>query len=294
MEKNVLLIVNPISGDLDKSEIIAATTLFATNQNQKIQLYQTTGKHDQHAIQQLFYKNNPERVLIAGGDGTIKLVAEALEEQDIIFGLLPAGSANGLATDLDLPKSIEDCLKIAFQNHYISLDIISINGQKSMHLSDIGLNAELIKNYQNSTLRGKLGYALQAVNTLIEIEEPFLATITANDKLITCQARMIVIANSKKYGTGIVINPQGKLDDGKFELVILKNLDLVVLGQIIAGNNSIAPENIEIISTTKAKITSNRPVNFQIDGEYCGKTTQLDIILAPQKMKIAIAKPTPI
>jgi diacylglycerol kinase family enzyme len=43
---------------------------------------------------------------------------------------------------------------------------------------------------------------------------------------------MIVIANSQKYGTGVTINPNGAMDDGKFELVILKNLDLVVLGKL--------------------------------------------------------------
>jgi diacylglycerol kinase family enzyme len=51
--------------------------------------------------------------LLAGGDGTIKMVAEAMENYDVIIGILPAGSANGLAVDLNLPTTIEN-LEIVF------------------------------------------------------------------------------------------------------------------------------------------------------------------------------------
>ena len=118
----------------------------------------------------------------------------------------------------------------------MEIDMISINGKKSLHLSDLGLNAELIKNYEKSIMRGKWGYAVQTFTTLIDLNDPFVATISANFQTITCTARMIVIANSKKYGTGVSINPNGVMDDGKFELVILKNLDLIVFGKIITGN----------------------------------------------------------
>lgn len=157
-----------------------------------------------------------------------------------------------------------------------------------MHLSDIGLNAELIKNYQNSTVRGKLGYALQAVSTLIEREDPFTVTIEYSGKVMECEAGMVVIANSQKYGTGVVINPNGHMDDGKFELIILKNLDFVVLGKIITGNMPIELENVEIISTDNARITTDRPVSFQIDGEYCGTQSMLDVKVSPFKMNVAI------
>ncbi|MBE0392711.1 YegS/Rv2252/BmrU family lipid kinase [Flavobacterium sp. 7E] len=288
MKKNVLLVVNPISGDLDKTAIIEAVALFTESQGNNFVLYETTDNNDIFNIKQLYAKHVPERVVIAGGDGTIKLVAEALEEEEVLFGILPAGSANGLATDLGLPNNIDDCLHIAFQDNCIAIDMVVINGKKSLHLSDIGLNAELIKNYQNSTVRGKLGYALQAVSTLIEREDPFTATIEYSGKVMECEAGMIVIANSQKYGTGVVINPNGRMDDGKFELIILKNLDFVVLGKIITGNMPIELENVEIIATDNARITTDRPVSFQIDGEYCGTQSMLDIKVSPFKMKVAI------
>ncbi|CAD0002425.1 diacylglycerol/lipid kinase family protein [Flavobacterium salmonis] len=288
MKKNILFVVNPISGDLDKSDLIEAVSEFAATNHFDLEVYETTGKNDSKEIQLLYNQYLPERIVVAGGDGTIKMVAEAMEQHDVIIGILPAGSANGLSVDLNLPSTIEENLKIAFLNHYIEMDMICINGKKSIHLSDLGLNADLVKNYEESDVRGFWGYALQAFTTLTESNEPFVATITANKKTVEHTARMIVIANSQKYGTGVTINPNGSMNDGKFELVILKNLDLLLIGKIITGNMPIDSEEVVIISTDQATIETDYPVSFQIDGEYCGAQTSLEIHILHKQMKIAI------
>ena len=288
IKKKYILIVNPISGDMDKNEILIKTLAFAEEFKIEIIIYETSGTNDEESIKKLLTKHKPERILIAGGDGTIKLVAEAIGKKDVIIGILPAGSANGLSVDLNLPNTIEENLAVAFHNHFIAMDMISINGKKSIHLSDLGLNAELVKNYENSSTRGKLGYALQVVTTLTELDEPFSSTIITREQTIDCTARMIVIANSQKYGTGVTINPEGKMNDGKFEIVILKNLDLLVFGKIITGNMPLNSDDVEIISTNKATITTNVPVSFQIDGEYIGQETKLEIKILPAQIKIAI------
>ena len=287
-KKNFILVVNPISGDVDKTEILTKTLAFAEEFNVAITVYETSGKDDEIAIKNLYNLHKPERILVAGGDGTIKMVGEALEKQDVIFGIIPAGSANGLSVDLNLPTTIEENLAVAFHNNFIEMDMISINGKKSIHLSDLGLNAQLVKNYENGSTRGKLGYALQVITTLTELEEPFSAIIEANNETIECDARMIVIANSQKYGTGVTINPDGKMNDGKFELVILKNLDLLVFGKIITGNIPVNTDDVQIISTDKAIITTSSAVSFQIDGEYIGEETKLDIKILRGQMKVAV------
>ena len=284
----MLLIVNPISGAIDKSEFIDATTLFAAQKNLNLILYSTSGEDDISKIRTLYQQYNPERVVVAGGDGTIKMVAEAMEAYDVIIGILPAGSANGLSVDLDLPITLEENLKVAFFNDYVEMDMISINDKKSIHLSDIGLNANLVKNYEESESRGLWGYAMQAYSTLQDTEEYFVASITANGKKVEHTARMIVIANSQKYGTGVVINPNGSMNDGKFEMIILKSIDLLLLGKIISGNMPIDSEDIVIISAEKAIIELDRLVNFQIDGEYCGTQNQLNIHILHKQMKIAV------
>ena len=288
MKKNILMVVNPISGDMDKAEFTDTAKLFAEKEGMDFFVYETTGKNDEQKIREACKEHKPYRVLIAGGDGTIKMVADALQDVDVVMGILPAGSANGLSVDLNLPSSLEENLEIAFNSNYMEMDMVCINDIKSLHLSDLGLNAQLVKNYEESSTRGMMGYALQAITTLSEQEEPFNATITANNTTIETVARMIVIANSQKYGTGVTINPNGKMNDGKFEIVILKNLDLIVFAKIISGNIPVDSEDVEIISTDKATITTSFPVSFQIDGEYIGKEMKLDIHILHKQMKVAI------
>ncbi len=288
--KKFLMVINPISGGVDKATLTEAALDYATQHKIEILKYETTGNDDQKAIRDLYEKYHFQRILVAGGDGTIKLVAEALEHQDVVLGILPAGSANGLSVDLNFPVEIEEILQIAFHNDWQEVDMIRINDQKSLHLSDIGLNAELIKNYENSSIRGKLGYALQAVNTLTDAELPFHAVVETKERKIETDAKMIVVANSQKYGTGVTINPFGKMNDGKFEIVIIKNLDLVVFGKIVTGNMPLDTGDVEIVSTDKAKITTDVPVHFQVDGEYCSEIDTLEIEIIPRQMKVAVPK----
>jgi diacylglycerol kinase (ATP) len=288
LKKNVIMIANPVSGGMDKSELIHQAANFAAKENLNFVLYETCADNDDAKIKGLYKKFKPDRVIVAGGDGTVKLVAEALESEDFILGILPAGSSNGLATDLGLPKSIEENLRIAFQNDFLEMDMIVVNGKKSLHLSDLGLNATLIKNYHEGSMHGRWHYALQAFKTLIDTDVDFSATITVNSEVTEYEARMIVIANSKKYGTGVIINPNGIMNDGKFEIIILKNLDLIVFGKIITGNMPLESEDITIISADKATIKTNFPVSFQMDGEYYGAETEFNIDIAPKKLKVAV------
>jgi diacylglycerol kinase (ATP) len=116
----------------------------------------------------------------------------------------------------------------------------------------------------------------------------YSATISFNNELTEYKARMILIANSIKYGTGVVINPNDVMNDGKFEIIILKNLDLIVFGKIITGNMPLESEDITIISADKATIKTNFPVSFQMDGEYYGAETEFNIDIAPKKLKVAV------
>lgn len=288
-QKKFLLIINPIAGGNDKTELINAVKEKAAAEAVELVEFETTGKKDEAAIIQLYEEHKPERILVAGGDGTVKMVGETLAHQDVVIGVLPAGSANGLSVDLGLPTDLEEILEVAFHGKFIEMDMVCINNKKSLHLSDLGANAELIKNYEGGTIRGKLGYALQAFTTLKDLGDPFTVTVEANDETIKTEARMVVVANTQKYGTGVTINPLGKMDDGKFEIVILKTLDLVLIGKILTGNMPVEDkEHVLIISTEKAVITTNKPVSFQIDGEYCGEEQHLDIYTLHKQMRVAI------
>ncbi|AFM03844.1 sphingosine/diacylglycerol kinase-like enzyme [Bernardetia litoralis DSM 6794] len=287
--QSILLIINPLAGGTEKDTELQIIKNYVENQNYKFISYKGTGnqQHDKKQIIEHYQKYNPQKILIAGGDGTVKFVIETLFDKNVVFGILPMGSANGLAKDLDLPSDIIECLKIALKNNFKTIDNILINGMKSFHLSDLGLNAELIKNYHKSKIHGKLGYFLQMFPTILESQDPFNARITTPDTQIVTQARVILIANSSKYGTGVIVNPTGKIDDDIFEIVIFRNLDLLLILKILFGYLPLEDEAIEIIKTKKATIQTDIPISFQIDGEFCGEVRKLDIEMDTQKVKIA-------
>lgn len=294
LKHTILLIINPIAGGTDKETNLKLIQEYIENKGYNFIFYKTTGNKkppkDDEEIKKSYKKYNPKKILIAGGDGTVKFVIETLFKEDIIFGILPMGSANGLAKDLDLPNSLEECLEIALQDNFKQVDSILINGMKSFHLSDLGLNAELIKKYHQSKIHGKLGYFLQMFPTLLENQEPFHALISTDDTQIDTHARVILIANSSKYGTGVIVNPTGKIDDDIFEIVIFRNLDLLLILKILFGYLPLEDEAIEIIKTKKATIQTDVPISFQIDGEFCGEVRKLDIEMDTQKVKITTPK----
>jgi diacylglycerol kinase (ATP) len=290
-EKKVLLVVNPISGNLEKTEIVDLIIQRCTATNLTLRVYSTTGEDDLGALRQILDEYQPERVLVAGGDGTIGLAARALEGRRSILGMLPAGSANGLATSFNVPTDFMEALEVALSENVSHIDGVRINGEISLHLSDLGLNALLVKNYEEGDTRGMLGYARETVKTLSEYET-FEVRITADGEVLETEAVIVIIANAQKYGTGVNVNPGGNICDGIFEIVIAKRLDVIELAKLITGSTEFDPEVVTILSVTEAEIEClGQEVYFQIDGEYKGTVTRVSARMMPQFLAVAIPEP---
>lgn len=284
----VLMVVNPISGGKDKAALIDEVSEIIQKKGMVLRIFLTSGKEDEDALRKEIKDFNPQRILSIGGDGTIKLIAEILKDEPIPLGVFPAGSANGLAENLNLPDDIPSLTNIGLGNKFVNLDIISINDEYCLHISDIGLNAALIKNYHEGNIRGKLGYLIQSIPTLIKSEFPFQFEIEADGEKINRQAVLIAIANAKKYGTGANINPRGNYDDGKFEILIFKEFNIPQILQTFRENVELSTDFLEIIPAVEARITSNKNIPFQIDGEYRGDIKEVRAFISPTKIRIAV------
>ena len=286
--KEVLLIVNPISGDLEKEETILEIKKHLQKKSVNFRQINTSGKDDKEQIQNILDQHQIERVIAVGGDGTINMVAEAIKSYQIPLGIIPAGSANGLARNLNLPLALKDQIQVALNEQFINLDLLCLNGNICLHMADLGINAELVKNYEGSILRGKIGYLLQCLPTLIESEFPFKFEIETGDQKLLKQGILLGFANAKMYGTGANVNPEGKPDDGIFELLIFKNFDITEILKTLRDEVDVNTDFVEIIPAKEASIKCKNPVAFQIDGEYIGQETEISIEILPEKLKIAV------
>jgi diacylglycerol kinase (ATP) len=283
----ILFVLNPKSGGKKKIDWETVIREYFINLPHLIKLYVLNGKDDTGSLDYWIQKLQITRVVAVGGDGTVTLVAKKLLGTDLIMGILPAGSANGMAKELQIPETPGDALDIIVNGNIIPCDVIKINGDISIHLSDFGLNARLIKYFSESRLRGMWGYSRMVFKVLWR-ERLMTAHIVADKLDITTNAYMVVIANASKYGTGATINPEGNIGDGVFEIVVVRKLSLSQLFTMFLSYRNFNPRKVEIFQTKTATITTRRKTHFQVDGEYKGKINKVTAEILPSQLKLLI------
>lgn len=287
MPVTLLFVINPISGGKLKKDYEDTIKKFFEALPHKIDFFLLTGKNDAAELKKCIEHIHPQKVVAVGGDGTVTMVARIILGTDIQLGILPAGSANGMARELNIPVNIEEALRILENGIVRKVDTICINNEICLHLSDIGLNARLIKYFEEGNMRGKLGYAKVALKVLLR-KQNIRVFIQAKDREIKRDAFMVVLANASKYGTGAVINPSGDLYDGLFEVVIIRQIGIVTLFKMWFNPLSLDPKKIEVIQAKAVHIETNRKVHFQVDGEYIGRVHRVDAEILPAELSIIL------
>jgi diacylglycerol kinase family enzyme len=210
---NILFIINPGSGGKKKIQWESMIRDYFKQLSFQIEFLVLTGKDDEEFVGNRIRELNPQKVVAVGGDGTISMVASQLRDTSIALGILRGGSANGMATELEIPGDTSAALDIIAKGKAQQCDMIQFDKNEiCIHLSDLGLNARLIKYFDKSAIRGMWGYVRYLAKILLE-GKPVKAHIVADDLEKDIPAFMIVFANASKYGTCAVINPDGSVSD---------------------------------------------------------------------------------
>lgn len=291
----ILFIVNPTSGRNSNDKAILAIHEIAAQNGMDFKFLYTQGDDDDKAIKKELSDYKPDRVVACGGDGTVQVVARNMIGSKIPLGIFPLGSANGLATALNISSKPEEALHyLAGSNQVVPFDILRINKQHHcIHLSDLGTNALLVKNYEESGDKGWLGYAKHFLSS-VQQSDIFQFNISTKAESITKEGVMLVIANAHKYGTGVQIS-EGSVSDGMFEICNVKTIDLesVVKAGLNALNVLGARELLtDVIATESAHIEISAPAHLQIDGEYIGEVSSLSVDMIPAAIKMMIPHET--
>ncbi|RZL17817.1 MAG: diacylglycerol kinase family lipid kinase, partial [Pedobacter sp.] len=266
--KKILFIVNTGSGnkDLDINSIIAN---FSAENNVETEQYSLPEKIDKLKIKQAVAGFKPDIVAAIGGDGTVKLVAEQLVGSNIQLAIIPAGSANGMAKELGIPNDPQLAFDLILNGSPIQIHLVKINDEICIHLADMGFNAYLVQKFDSLPQRGMWAYTKAAFHALANHKRMDVEITIKGEK--TCsKAAMVAIANATKYGTGLKINPDGKLDDELFEVILVKDYSYLEILKMWVTNLPVNPDKIEVFQTKELKITSKHKAHFQVDGEYLG------------------------
>jgi diacylglycerol kinase (ATP) len=230
----------------------------------------------------------PTLIIAVGGDGTVTLVASEAIKTNIPMAIVPAGSANGMARELNIPENASKAFDIVLNGEEKRTDVISINGEHlCLHLSDIGINAQLVKYFQQGNVRGKIGYAFALVKALTR-RRKMRVSINSKNSEVERDAVMVLIANASRYGTGATINPEGSIYDGIFEVVIVRKFNVFDILKILLRFQRFSPKKIEFLQATSVRIETSKKMDFQVDGEYLGKVTRVEARVLPSSLRLLV------
>lgn len=284
----LLFVINPVSGGKEKHDWEASIRHYFQDKPYAIEFYLLTGDNDKRSVQHYIEAIKPGRVVAVGGDGTVKMLTELLMETTVPLGILPAGSANGMAKELDIPSDVEGALNIITEGAIKKIDLIKINEEEiCIHLSDIGLNAMLVKYFERSKKRGMWGYG-KAIFRMLWEKQKMNVVISTDEARFRRKAYMVALANARKYGTGANINPDGNVADGRFEVVVVRKLNVFEILKSIFTDRSFHPEKIEVFSTKSVELNIHHKAYFQIDGEFMGKIKNIKARILPQIISLMV------
>lgn len=290
-----LFIINPISGGLDKSKYLVKLNQIFLQEKKQFKVFETQGKEDDaDKVRAIIHDDQPDVVVAVGGDGTCNFVADIIVDMHILFGIVPLGSANGLARELDISENQEVATQLLFTGIERPMDALLVNDKHlCLHLGDIGLNAKVVKRFEEEKVRGMFGYMKQFVREIVyTVPKKFRFELKGNK--FKKKANMVVIANATKYGTGAIMNPVGSIDDGKFEICIVKPFPkLAILSltyHLFKGTIKTSPY-IDIITCREITIYNPQKEVLQIDGEVKGNPEVVKVTIKPRAFTMIAPKP---
>ena len=271
----IMFVVNPISGGVDKEPFLKSATAFCKKYGIDYHIFKTTGKNDDRNLQDVIKSYKPDRVASCGGDGTTLFTAVNLLDSNIPMGIIPLGSANGMAVELKVAPKPMDALRDLVLSEIISgLDLILVNDEHyAMHIGDVGINAQIVAAHAKSSKRGMGAYAKAFAEMALKAET-IHAKIKADGKEVEASGLMYAFCNAQKYGTGVPLTFDGNPMDGKFELVVLEKMDIQSL--IKAGLSKFDKKFFDHSASSfhkvsEAEVWFDEPHLLQLDGEIIGE-----------------------
>ena len=280
-----LIVLNPVSGGDKKEPFLVDAEKLCLKHDVEYSIFETKGEGDQERLRSEVESFKPDRIASVGGDGTILLTATVLMGSSLPMGIVPMGSANGLAEELEIdPDPLDALNEVILSDRIVGLDMIEVNEKyHSIHIGDVGSNANLVESYEKDPNRGIATYAKYFLEELGKLS-PFSVEIVTDKEKVEKKALMVAICNARKFGTGIPLTLDGSPMDGKFELVIIEDINissLIKMGLAKFNERFFDNQLSTILTATKAKIRFDKPRLLQLDGELIGEFKELNVKIMP-------------
>jgi diacylglycerol kinase (ATP) len=229
-------------------------------------------------------------VVAVGGDGSINEVASALMGTDTTLGIVPAGSGNGLAMHLGYGRDIGEAVrKLNFAEEKV-IDMGMLNGRPFINLAGIGFDGLVSNLMKGSNWRGFIPYFLKSIKAGLQYT-PQACRIETEHGLLEEKCFAISVANGPMYGYNVKIAPDACLDDGYFEVVVLKDAPKWQYFAAVPStfNGKIYEADfVEHIHARKVLISSPGINHVHVDGEGLSVEGEIRFEINPRCLKILV------
>ena len=211
-----------------------------------------------------------ERLLVAGGDGTMHLAIQGLAGTSCALGVIPLGSGNDLAGTLGIPPDLDAAVERAVKGEIRRVDLLRVDETFCVSYAGVGFDSEVTR-YANETkiLRGPLIYFYAVIHTLITFAPPRMRVVW-DGGTFEGKVMFAVVNNLPRFGGGMRIAPDAVIDDGLLDLVIVREVPKPVLLSIfpkVYNGKHVNHPRCVIVRTRRAEITLDRAMTMYGGGE---------------------------
>jgi len=267
-----LFIVNPVAGNNSGKQSILIIQEVMERNIFEYSIKETTKPGDAKVFSKEAAESSIDVIVAVGGDGTVNEVFNGMIGSNKILGIVPAGTGNDLSRSLHIPLAIEDALEFIVNGDYISIDVGKINGQLFINVASVGLDAIIAEeaNKIKKVISGKYSYILALLKGLIYFKSKKIKIKIDDENEFEKDIMLVAISNGICYGGGMRIAPNAQINDGLFDICIVKKMSkfkLLYLFPSIYKGDHVKFDEVEILRGERIDISSNEDLIINIDGE---------------------------
>jgi YegS/Rv2252/BmrU family lipid kinase len=239
-------------------------------------------------------KEGCELFFVWGGDGMVQRCIDVTAGSEAELAILPAGTANLLATNLGIPQDIEQAVTIGLSGERRKLDVGRLNGERFAVMAGAGFDASMIQQ-ADGTLKdrfGRVAYIWTGSENLRA--KPFKAKIDVDGvPWYAGPASCILVGNVGRLFGGIEVFEDARPDDGRLEVGVVKADGIAdwarTLARTAVGQAERSPL-VQVTSATKIKVKLNRKVLYEVDGGDREKVKSFTVKVQPAAITICLPK----
>jgi YegS/Rv2252/BmrU family lipid kinase len=228
-----------------------------------------------------------------GGDGTLMAVMTGLAGTGVPMAILPAGTGNLLARNLELPQDRDACLRIGVYGDDRKIDVGVVDGRyRFAVMAGIGLDAAMIEDTP-AVLKARLGWPAYVLSVVRHIFDRRMHVVLTLDDAPprSFRARAVMVGNVGKIQAGLVLIPDASPDDGLLDVVVLvpKNLGgWVRLALHVVARRPGPHPRMEHFHARRVHIQADRPYPRQVDGDLLDPADSMTVEVEPQALIVRV------